>query len=178
VPAVATAPGRVETPVVVGRICGAFGTRGWVKVVSYTRPKGNLLEYRPWLLGGDAGWRSCQILDAGRSGSTLIVYLDAATTRTAAQGLVGLDIAIRRDQLPVLPAGQYYWSDLVGMRVVDIGGRAFGYVTGLIETGANDVLEVQGAPGRLLIPFVPGPIVDRVDMDAGEIRVRWDPEYI
>ncbi|OGT80947.1 MAG: 16S rRNA processing protein RimM, partial [Gammaproteobacteria bacterium RIFCSPLOWO2_02_FULL_61_13] len=102
---------------------------------------------------------------------------DVAETRDAAQVLVGKEIAVQRTQLPRLPAGQYYWFELVGLRVVTGNGREFGQVTGLLETGANDVLEVEGASGRMLIPFVPGAVVEKVDRIAGCIQVDWDPEY-
>lgn len=167
----------VECPVVVGRVSGVFGIKGWVRVISHTRPPENLLRFEPWLLRSESGWQCCRVLEQGRSGGALTVRLDAAETRTEAQELVGRDIAVERAQLPALPPGQYYWSDLVGMRVVTAAGREFGRVAGLLETGANDVLEVKGTDGRFLIPFVPGRIVENVDLAAGVIWVDWDPEY-
>lgn len=167
----------LECPVVVGRVVGVFGIKGWVKVISHTRPPENLLRFEPWLLRAESGWQRCRVVERGRSGGALTVRLDAAGTRTEAQELVGRDIAVDRAQLPPLPHGQYYWSDLVGMRVVSAAGREFGHVAGLLETGANDVLEVKGAEGRFLIPFVPGRVVENVDLAAGVIRVDWDPEY-
>jgi len=166
-----------ETPVVVGKVSGVFGIKGWVKVLSHTRPRDNLLDFDPWLIHGADGWRSCRVLDSGHSGGALTVKLDAAQTRDAAQVLVGKEIAVQRSQLPRLPAGQYYWFELVGLRVVTATGREFGRVTGLLETGANDVLEVEGSGNRMLIPFVPGAVVESVDRGAGCIQVNWDPEY-
>jgi 16S rRNA processing protein RimM len=164
-------------PVVVGKVSGVFGIKGWVKVLSHTRPRDNLLDFDPWLIHGTAGWQSCRVLDSGHSGGALTAKLDVADTRDAAQGLVGKEIGVHRSQLPQLPAGQYYWFDLVGLRVVTGAGREFGKVTGLLETGANDVLEVEAAGKRILIPFVPGAIVEKVDPGAGCIQVNWDPEY-
>ncbi|MBI1733326.1 MAG: 16S rRNA processing protein RimM [Gammaproteobacteria bacterium] len=173
------APRAVATdaPVVVGKIRGIYGVRGWFKVFSYTRPRENLLRFDPWMIQGPSGWVPCRVVGSGRSGGELTVQLDLAQTRTGAQKWIGMEIAIRRDQLPRLPAGQYYWSDLVGLRVRSRSGVEFGRVTELLETGANDVLAVAGAMGRILIPFVPGRIVDSVDIAAGVILVDWDPEY-
>lgn len=176
-PASPSATGR-DAPVVVGKVCGVHGIKGGLKVLSYTRPRENLLGFDPWLLQGASGWQPCRLLSSGSSGGALTVRLDLVDTRTAAQGLVGREIAVRRDQLPDLAAGQYYWFELVGLRVVTGSGKEFGQVTGLLETGANDVLEVEGAGKRLLIPFVPGPVVEKVDIVAGKIQVNWDPEYL
>ena len=166
-----------ETPVVVGKISGVFGVKGWVRVLSHTRPRDNLLEFDPWLIHGAAGWQPCRVMDSGHSGGALTAKLDVAETRDAAQVLVGKEIAVLRSQLPQPAPGQYYWFELVGLRVVTRAGREFGRVTGLLETGANDVLEVAGAGKRVLIPFVPGALVERVDLAAGCIQVNWDAEY-
>lgn len=167
----------VSNPVVMGRVSGVHGIKGWVKIVSHTRPPENLLRFEPWMLRTGSGWQHCRVVEQGRSGGALTVRLDCVASRTEAQGLVGRDIAVERVQLPALPQGQYYWSDLVGMRVVTGTGRDFGRVSGLLETGANDVMEVTGTAGRFLIPFVAGRVVEDVDMVAGVIRVDWDPEY-
>ena len=166
-----------EMPVVVGRVSGVFGIKGWVKVLSHTRPRDNLLDFDPWLIQGAAGWQPCRVMDSGHSGGALTAKLDVVETRDAAQVLVGKEIAVQRSQLPRLPAGQYYWFELMGLRVVTGTGREFGQVTGLLETGANDVLEVEGEGGRVLIPFVPGAVVEKVDRATGRIQVNWDPEY-
>ena len=171
-----TVPGA-QTPVVVGKVSGVFGIKGWVRVLSHTRPRDNLLEFDPWLIHAAAGWRPCRVVDSGHSGGALTVKLDLAETRDAAQVLVGQEIAVQRSQLPQLPAGQYYWFDLVGLRVITGSGVEFGHGTGLLETGANDVLEVEAVGKRLLIPFVPGAVVEKVDRTAGTIQVNWDPEY-
>jgi 16S rRNA processing protein RimM len=166
-----------ESLVVVGKISGVYGIKGWMKVLSYTRPRENLLEFEPWLIARGGAWRPVRVLDNGVSGGAITVRLDAVGDRDAARQLVGAEIAVDRRQLRDLPQGQYYWSDLVGLRVVTSAGRDFGRVTGLMETGANDVLEVQAPTGRMLIPFVPGHVIKGVDLAAGSILVDWDPEY-
>lgn len=176
-PAASPSTSGDQTPVVVGKVSGVFGIKGWVKVLSYTRPRENLLDFDPWLIHGDSGWQPCRLLNSGQSGGALTAQLDRTETRDAAQLLVGKEIAVQRCQLPQLPPGQYYWFDLVGLQVVTGSGRDFGRVTGLLETGANDVLEVKGAGKRLLIPFIPGAVVEKVDPMAGSIQVNWDPEY-
>jgi 16S rRNA processing protein RimM len=86
------------------------------------------------------------------------------------------EIGISRDQLPETVPGEYYWSDLQGLEVVTLEGESLGRVDHLIETGANDVLVVQGDRERL-IPFVPEQVVTRVDLEAGIIQVDWDRDF-
>jgi len=89
----------------------------------------------------------------------------------------GQEIAVRREQLPAAEEGEYYWVDLVGLRVETLDGSELGRVDHLMATGANDVLVVEGERQRL-IPFVTGHIVKDVDLDAGVIRVDWQADYL
>ncbi|HEB76976.1 MAG TPA: 16S rRNA processing protein RimM, partial [Methylothermaceae bacterium] len=99
-------------------------------------------------------------------------------TRDQAEALKGAQISIAREQLPDLPPGEYYWTDLIGLRVIDTEGRDLGQVANLLETGANDVLIVRGAGRReILIPWIRDRVIRKVDLAAGRIEVDWDPDY-
>lgn len=165
-------PAALSQPVVVGRVSGLFGTRGWVKVHSHTRPRDNVLAYRPWYLRHGDGWEGYEVTAARRHGATLVAALGGIGDRDAAAALLRRDIAVDRTQLGDGRPGEYFWADLVGLEVVDAGGKRFGTVSGLLETGANDVLCVSGERERL-IPFVEGVYVLDVDLDAGRISVDW-----
>lgn len=89
---------------------------------------------------------------------------------------MGYEIGVRRDQLPALSPGEYYWKDLIGLQVVNIEGDDFGTVDKLLETGANDVLVVKGEQERL-IPFVMKQVIVEVDLQQGQIRVDWDKDF-
>ena len=106
----------------------------------------------------------------------MIARLAGCESRDQAQALMGCEIAIRRDQLPVTAPGEYYWRDLQGLTVVTIEGELLGTVDHLIETGANDVLVVKGDRERL-IPFVLNQVIVNVDLDKREIRVDWDKDF-
>ncbi|MGZ5014598.1 MAG: ribosome maturation factor RimM, partial [Methylobacter sp.] len=80
------------------------------------------------------------------------------------------------DQLPKTAKGEYYWSQLIGLNVETIDGVQLGVVDSLLETGANDVIIVQGERERV-IPFLQGQTIISVDLDAGSIVVDWDPEF-
>ena len=162
--------------VTIGQVRGAYGVRGWLRVRSDCEPPERLLGYSPWHLNTAAGWRS-HVLEAGRRhGSGLVAKLATVDDREQARALAGADIAIDRAQLPALAQGEYYWNDLIGLKVVTRNGEALGRVTGLMPTGANDVLVVSGERERL-IPFILDRVVLTVDMAARRVEVDWDPEF-
>lgn len=163
-------------PVILGRIAGVYGVRGWLKVFSETKPKENIFSYRPWLVRVDGEWQRLEVLDGRPHGKGLVAQLAGYDDRESARRLVGAPVAVQRQQLPPAAEGEYYWADLVGLRVVTPDGVELGRVDHLLETGANDVLVVNNGRERL-IPFVQGQYVQQVDLDAGLIRVDWDPEF-
>jgi len=158
----------------LGHVTGAFGVKGWIKVHSFTSPREAILDYQPWLMGPE---RIEVYIDGGRlQGRQVVAQLPGIGDRDAALALVRQEIVIRREQLPELSANEYYWTDLQGLNVVTTQGVRLGTVSGLLETGANDVLVVSGERERM-IPFVPGQYVTGVDLASGQIEVDWDPEF-
>ncbi|MFO7857626.1 MAG: ribosome maturation factor RimM [Ectothiorhodospiraceae bacterium] len=162
--------------VILGRISGLFGVAGWVRVYSYTDPRENILKYPEWQLGLSDGWRQWRMTDGRRQGKAVVARLDGVDDRDQARALIGSEIAIPRSALPPAAEGEYYWADLQGLRVYNTDGRDFGVVTRLMETGANDVLVVEGERERL-IPMVPGAYVVRVEPGSGFLEVDWDPDF-
>lgn len=144
-----------------------------MRVYSYTEPREAILDYDEWLLGRDGDWRPATVTDGRRHGKTVLARLEGCDDRDAAASLIGDEIAVPREELPPLPEGRYYWTDLVGLRVEHRDGSELGVVDHLLETGANDVLVVKGER-EILIPFVPEKVVLDVDLDAGVIRVDWE----
>ncbi|MGH8580595.1 MAG: ribosome maturation factor RimM [Gammaproteobacteria bacterium] len=161
-------------PIVVGRVCGVYGVKGWVRVYSYTQPKTNILHYSPWSLGDNGGWVQRCVIDAKTHGDGVVALLEGYEDRAQARGSIGHEIGVYRSQLPQPGLGEYYWADLIGMRVVNREGIEFGAVTGLIETGVHDVLVVRGERERL-IPFISGLYVYSIDLVLRCIAVDWDP---
>jgi len=97
--------------------------------------------------------------------------------RTAAEKLKGLLIAVPRSSLPQHAGDEYYWSDLIGLAVVNEAGVQLGTVANLLETGANQVLSVTGDNGEILIPFV-ATAIKQVDVKNKTIRVDWSADYL
>lgn len=162
--------------VVIGRIVGLYGVKGWLRVHAYTNPIQNILGYQPWQIGSDLHWEERRLEQGKTHGKGLVVKLVGLDDRDQASALLQQDIAITREQLPPLAGDSYYWTDLEGLKVQTLTGQALGTLDHLFETGANDVMVVKGERERL-IPWIRGQVVRQVDMEAGFIEVDWDPEF-
>lgn len=167
--------------VVLGRVHGLFGVKGWIKVYSYTRPAESILSYKRWWIGRPGDRRPFFVTDGRIQGKTLVAQLaddnkSVLPDRDAAIELLDCDIAVARDDMPALPKGEYYWFELIGLSVVTPDGVQLGCIDSMMETGANDVLVVKGEQERL-IPFVMGEIIQSVDTDEGVVVADWDPDF-
>lgn len=169
----------------VGRIASVFGVKGWLKVNSSTEPKENIVSYSPWLVKTRHGVKEFEIDDYQFKGENLIVHFNGIDNPEDAAQYTLANIAIERSQLPELEQSEFYWHQLIGLNVISqYDGKEFdlGCVKRLMETGANDVIVVASAEASVddrerLIPYAPGEYILAVDIDAGEIRVNWDPEF-
>lgn len=163
--------------VTLGRISGAHGIQGWVKVHSDTNPRENIVGYSPWHLERAGGREKWKVNAGRRRGKQVVAKLAGCNDRDAAEALAGALIRIPRGQLPEpTEPGEYYWADLEGLRVRTTEGVDLGAIHELFETGANDVIVVDGDRERLL-PYIWGQVVRDVDLDAGVMLVDWDPEF-
>ncbi|MDR4516429.1 MAG: ribosome maturation factor RimM [Nitrosomonas sp.] len=179
----------------MGHVINAFGILGWIKVQPYTNEIDGLLEYKTWWLGQENNhWNEMQVITARINGNTLHVKLKECDDRDHALQLKGMQIAVPRNELPDLPENGehgYYWSDLIGAEVVNLNSEKLGTVTGLIETGSNDILRVKtgnivserpehsGSNGtqELLIPFIEKTFIKKVNLACSQIVVDWELDY-
>jgi 16S rRNA processing protein RimM len=165
----------------LGRVSGVYGVQGWVRIASETRPADNILRYRRWWIGEDGGFES-RAVTSRPQGNGLIAQItgpdgEVVVDRDQAQRYVGRSISVARSDLPRLPAGQYYWVDLIGLAVVNLSDEPLGTVTDVTSNGAQDVLIVHEGETERLIPFVKGAIIQSVEMDARRIVCDWQRDY-
>lgn len=171
--------------VVIGRLGAVYGVKGWLKVHSFTDPADNLLDYNPlWLRfpGVDRAWRAVRVISGRPHGNTLVVQLEGVVDREQARRLTGCEVAVPATEMPELEAGDYYWHQLQGLRVLTRDNQLLGRVHSLMETGANDVLVVKPCQDSIdrrerLLPYLPDQVVLAVDLEAGEMRVDWDSDF-
>ncbi len=160
----------------MGRVGLPFGVRGWLRIQTFSHELDGLAHYPVWWLGQSGDYRPHPLLEWQIQGGALVVLLEGVTDRSGAERLRGSEVAVPRDALPVLPQGEYYWSDLVGMAVVGAEKVPLGQVSGLLETGGHPVLVVQDEGQERLIPFVE-PILQDVDRMARCITVDWGADF-
>jgi len=170
---------------VMGRIIAPYGIKGWVKIHAFTQDRATLLEYPTWWIRprtGSAesavGWQEMEIEACREHGATLIAQLAGIGDRETAAALKGADIGVPRTALPVAPANEIYYADLVGLTVVNRQGVRMGQVARVQDFGAHPVLCVtdEGSAVERMIPFVAA-YVDGVDVAAGRIDVDWQLDY-
>ena len=118
--------------------------------------------------------------DQGRlHGHGVVVHLSGIDTRTQAEALKRAQIWVSTAQLPSLPAGEYYWYQLIGLDVKTVAGQGLVRIERLMETGTHDVLVVKdGDSGtEVLIPYLSGDVVKEVDLEHKRMTVDWLLEY-
>lgn len=194
---------RLENPVIVGKVVGEFGRSGGLKVVSYTRPVLEIFNYDHWFVGEagefkrltdnvchgvknfrDVG-RRVEVVGGEQSGRSLVAKIEWHGADVDLSAMVGRTIAVDRNQLPELPQGEFYWSELIGLQVRNVDGSDLGVVEDILETGANDVLQIgycntDSATGEKpvsrLLPWTDSVVLD-VNLEQKSILVDWPLEW-
>ena len=163
--------------VVMGRVLGPFGVKGWIKIQPYTERPGSLAQYPAWWMRiAQDDWREFQPEESEQHGQHLVARMRGFVNRDEAAQFSGAEIAVCRDALPEAGAGEFYRSDLVDLKVVNLSGEELGRVKELFDNGAHDILRLECAGGERLLPFIAS-VVKEVDVDAGEIRVDWGVDW-
>ena len=165
-----------ERRILLGRVLGAFGVRGELKIQSFTDPESAVLRYQPWTLVHGGSEREFDGAKGRVTAKGVVATFPGIEDRDAAQALAGTEIWARRSVLPKPKPGEYYWVDLEGLEVVNREGIVLGRVSHLFETGSNQVMAVSGERERM-VPFIEGDFVLGVDFDAGRIEVDWDADF-
>ena len=171
----AAAQVRDDGMVVVGKVSGAHGIDGRLRVVSFTDPAENLLDYAPWCFLRDGAWREMAVSADGarRYDRGFLCRVDGVVDREAAAALRGVLIGVPESALPEPETDEYYWRDLIGLDVVTVAGDRFGQVASLMATGANDALVVSDGASERLVPFI-GSVIKDVDLRRSVIVVDWE----
>jgi 16S rRNA processing protein RimM len=162
--------------IVIGKFGRVQGLNGLIRVVSFTEPKENIVNYHPWYANINNNIQPLKLLKIEKSNKFTLVQVDGYQEREQVSNLTNIEIMIKESQLPELAPEEYYWHDLVGMQVINKNGDELGIVAEIMETGANDVLIVSGEK-RLLIPYVKDKYIINIDGDKRVITVNWDENF-
>jgi len=164
-----------DEKLLVGRINGFFGVRGWVKIFSHTEPRKNILNYQPWWYIDKGQWKVIEITNGREQSKTIVAHVKAIDNREQAQSLLGLELYINKSQLPELDNDELYWHELAGMRVVNLDNVELGIVDNMVATLANDVLVVKGKKEHW-VPYIE-PFLVSLNREERLIVVDWDEDF-
>lgn len=188
----------------VGRVLGAWGVKGWVKLQAFSVEPEALLSARRWfVLPAERGAKvfdgalQLEVEQVRVHSDVLVARLAGVDDRDVAEALKGVRIFLLREDFPELGGeDEYYWVDLIGLAVVNLQGLALGTIRELLSNGPQSVLVVEsplppqpdeGAPRaagadrrnkpqEMLIPFVDAYVV-KVSLAERRIVVDWQPDY-
>ncbi len=146
--------------ILIGKISGCFGVKGWLKIFSYSNPRDNITTYKSWIID-DKVFESVQ---TKKQGKLIIAKLVGIDDKDTVLSMIGQKIEIDTQQLVQLDNNEFYWRDLIGLDVSNTKGISFGTLESILETGAHDVIFIKGNRQRV-IPFLMGDIVIEVNLE-------------
>ena len=183
----------------VGRVLGAWGIKGGIRVMPFSKDPQALFSSRRWFVLPPEPSATVpkplgamppvlHITHSKTQGDAVVATAQELPDRSAAEAMKGARIFIARSKFPTAGDGEFYWIDLIGLAVVNRQGEALGTVVGLIDTGAHSVLRLQPAAmagsdsasaadaTERLIPFVAA-YIDDVNLASKRITVDWGLDY-
>lgn len=193
-PADADEPPWPDDAVEVGRVLGAWGIKGWIKVAALASDPQALFSSKRWFLAPPEvelgrrrpaeAWTAPRLLrvsQAKEHGDGIVAGIHDIDGRDAAERLKGGRLFVSRANFPSTDDDEFYWVDLIGLEVLNREGMCLGTVVGLLDTGPHSVLRIAQpsatkAADECLIPFVAS-FIDRVDLPTRRIVVDWQADY-
>ena len=153
----------------MGSVVRAHGLKGTLRVRSFAESPRSFEGCERVLLRPKDGPESWEKVEWARPHPKgVLLKLSGINSPESAKLLIGTEIGVDRCDLPDLQDGEYLWTDLIGLTVRTRAGRKVGRIVNLFETGANDVLVVEGSGGEVLIPAVEAAVA-AVDLEAGAV---------
>lgn len=158
--------------VIVGAIGGAFGVQGEVRLKSFCADPQDIADYTP--LYTEDGRAFAQLILTGQLKNGFTARIDGVVTKEDADALRNVNLYADRAAMPSLPDDEYYYTDLIGLTVVDTGGTTLGTVKNVMDHGAGDLLEiiVPGQSDTTLLPFTQAAVPT---VDLASKRIVADP---
>lgn len=168
---------------VLGKVGRVHGLKGWLKLISFTSPIENILDYSRFYANIEGRSQELELDEYRCQNQALLVHFKGYDAPETARLLTGIELSVANESLPTLEQGEFYWHQLEGLKVVNQQEQIFGRVSHLIETGANDVLVVRADKESIdererLIPYLMDSVVLEVDLEAQTIRVDWEADYL
>ncbi len=182
----------------LARIAEPYGVKGWINLLPYSEDGTVLKSVKFWYVSGiktaqplfsaQNVFYPIAALQVKRHAGRFVAQIEGFSDRTDAESLKGASVWVSRACFPALKKGEYYWTDFVGLMVVNRQGVQLGRVLEMTDHGAHPIVVVTPDPALvsdqsaqlsieyLLIPFVPI-YIDEVNLGSGLLRVDWQADY-
>jgi 16S rRNA processing protein RimM len=155
----------------IGRVVKPHGVKGKMKVEYFGEDLHRFSSYREIFIEDEKGRPgSYEILEANPQPPRLILRLKGIDKIEQAQPLIGKTILVEKEAFVDLEEGEYYWADLLGMKVETQEGKRIGKVREIFSTGAHDVYVVEGKRREISLPAV-GEVILGIDLGKRVMRV-------
>lgn len=169
--------------IVLGEIGRVHGLKGWLKLISFTSPIENILDYSRFQAEVGGRLQEVELDEHRRLNKALLVHFKGYDDPETSRLLTGIELTIANKKLPLLQRGEFYWHQLQDLRVVNQHEQMLGRVSHLLETGANDVLVVKADSESIddrerLIPYLMDSVIIEIDLGNQTIRVDWEADYL
>lgn len=152
--------------ILLGKVAATHGIKGQLRIVPYSGSGETFLNLESMFLRNASGKAVEYSLAAVSShGRKVLVALKGYTDINQVIPFVGSEVLIRHEQLPPVEEGEFYWHDLIGLKVVTVDGMSLGTLESIIETGSNDVYVVKSGKEEILVPALEDVVVS-VDLAA------------
>lgn len=153
--------------VVIGQAVKSFGVKGEIKIRPFTESR-EVFQRSSRLIFDNS---SFAVLSTRNHGGMVIVSLSGVDVPEDAQRLVGALVKTELANFPAKQEDEYYWFELIGLRVVTVRGVNLGEIKEIIRTGASDVLSVRGGKyEEILLPMIEDVII-HVNLQEGTMIV-------
>ncbi len=163
--------GQGDDLILLGKVVGTHGIRGELRVVCYSGEYDTLIGLSELHLRGAQGeLQELPIASVRVHSGKALVKLCRYDDINAVNHLVGREVVVQRSQLPELEDDEYYWHDLIGLRVLMESGEELGTLAEIFATGSNDVYVVRSGKREYMIPALED-VVREINLTAGTMKV-------
>ncbi|WP_367109271.1 ribosome maturation factor RimM [uncultured Psychrobacter sp.] len=171
----------VNTLMKIGQLKKPYGIKGWLWVFSDTDDRESIFAMQPWWMKTATGMKPLTVTAWREQGSGLVAQFEQIPDRNVAETMNGVTIWVAKDSLPAADEDEFYWSDLVGLQVLNEQDEYLGDISEMFETCAHDIMRVTATLNSLdneerLIPWHKQTVLE-VDMAGKTVQVAWPSDY-
>lgn len=174
-------PPKADELIQIATLKKPYGIKGWLWVFAHTDEKSSIFDMQPWWMKTATGFKPLTVKQWREQGQGLVACFDEILDRNLAETMHGTSVWVSKDCLPELAEDEYYWSDLVGLTVINEQNQTLGQIKEMFETGAHAIMRVTPMSSSIdkeerLIPWHKQVVLE-VDLINKAMHVAWGADY-